>query len=105
MEEEHNALYMPQGIKNRREYFEGYGAKEVRITVITVILAAVISYFTFMISGEQIVAVLLFLVIPTTTVLTIIRDSSNTSVIDQLCFMIRFRKSQKYYPYRMKKEI
>lgn len=97
-------LYIPQGLKQKREYFDGYGNYELCITIIATLCTAILSYLINKISGNLILAIFLLLAIPSTTVLFVIKNNCNISVVDQIKFMIRFAKSQKKYPYVAKDE-
>lgn len=99
MEEKDSLLYIPQGLRYKREYFAGYGSKEFQITIIATILTAVISVVVFMFSSNLVIAVLLFLMIPSTVVVAIVKNDSNISVADQISFMLTYTKEQKRYEY------
>lgn len=99
MEEKDNLLYIPQGLRYKREYFAGYGFKEFQTTIIATILTAVLSVVVFMFSSNLVIAVLLFLMIPSTVVVAIVKNDSNVSVADQISFMLTYAKEQKRYDY------
>ncbi|BCN29528.1 hypothetical protein [Anaeromicropila herbilytica] len=101
---EKDSLYFPQGIKREREYFEGYGKNELVYTIIATICAGIVAFIVFQITKSQIKAIFLFLAVPTTAVLFVVRNDCNVSVVSQIRFMIRFAQSQKKYPYIAKKE-
>lgn len=105
MKEEKDSLYMPQGIKEKREYFTGYGLKEFKITFISAVLAAFLAGIAYLITRNQVIVALVFLAIPSATVLGVTKDNNtNASVVDLIRFMISFSKTQKYYPYITKDE-
>lgn len=104
MEEQKETLYIPQGIKKEREYFTGYGMKEFKITMVSAIIALIIAFIIYMLTKIQIAAILSFMIIPSTTVLGVVKDESNISVVDQIRFLIEDSKSQKHYPYVAKDE-
>lgn len=100
MEDEQESLYMPQGLKNRREFFEGYGKEEFHITILSGIIAAILGICICIINSRLlVVGVLIFLVIPTTTVMAVVKNNCNISVVDQLAFMIEHGREQKEYDY------
>ncbi|SFR77637.1 hypothetical protein [Anaeromicropila populeti] len=104
MKEQKEALYMPQGLKKRREYFDGYGQKEFGITLISVLIAVLFSFLAYGLSGNRVGAIFLVLAIPAGTILSITKDGSNISITDQIRFMVEFRKSQKKYRYIARNE-
>lgn len=92
-------LYIPQGLKKRREYFDGFGKQELIYMIFSVIAAGVVAYASYLLFRNLFVSMLLVLCIPTTVVVFTIKTECNISVMDQIILMIRFQKSQKYYPY------
>ena len=97
--QENESLYIPQGIKKKREYFSGYGKYELYITLVSVFIASIICFLIYTIFRNLLLAVFLILVIPFTTVLYIAKNDSNISVVDEIRFMVRFMKDQKKYLY------
>lgn len=102
---EKDLLYIPQGLKKKREFFEGYGWYEFGITIISCFAALFIVVMLYLFTGNIVAAVLLFLILPSTTVLMIVRNESNISVVSQISFMIRFAREQKKYSYRYRDEL
>ncbi len=98
-QEKKDGLYIPWGIKLEREYFYGYGKKELIITIIFTLLGAGIGIFINLVTGNIIAAVLEVLILPTTTVFCIVKNDCNISVVDQLKFMVDHAKEQKKYYY------
>jgi hypothetical protein len=102
---EKEMLYIPQGLKKKREYFDGYGWQEFKATLISVVITAVICFLIYIISKNLVITTLTFLSIPSTTVLFVVKNDSNISVIDQIGFMARYVKEQRKYEYRSGDEL
>jgi Flp pilus assembly protein TadB len=102
---EKDLLYIPQGLKKKREFFEGYGWYEFGITIFSCFAALFICVVLYLLTQNIVLAVLLFLILPSTTVLMIVRNDSNISVVSQIGFMVRFAREQKKYPYRYRDEL
>lgn len=104
MDKQKDTLYIPQGIKKEREYFDGYGIKEFKITMVSVLIALLIAGVAYLITRIQVVSVLIIMIIPSVTVLGVVKDESNVSVVDQILFILEDSKTQKHYPYIAKDE-
>jgi type IV secretory pathway component VirB8 len=98
-------LYIPQGLKKKREYFDGYGWQEFKITLLATAITVGICIITFLISRNLVLTVFIFLSLPTTTVVFIVKNDSNISVVDQIHFMIRYAREQRVYEYRSMDEL
>jgi len=97
--EDKNELYIPIGLKDRYELWTGFGKEElVKALVINVVLGItnIIIYFI----NRNIPFNIVFLLVSISgAIMMLTKDTTNLSVVDQLENMIRFSKSQKYYPY------
>lgn len=98
-------LYMPSGLKMKKEYFPGYGKKELIPTIVSAFIFLIMDSIVYMI-GIHNMTILLF--IPLLGVGTVgmlqVKGELNLSPVDIIRLEFRFAKSQKYYPYRAKKE-
>ena len=93
-------LYIPQGIKTRTEYFEGFGMKELIYLIVSVLVTGTIAYIGYSLALLSIMkAIFIVMVIPTTVVFLTQKKEMNISVLEELMLLIRFHRSQKYYPY------
>lgn len=93
-------LYIPQGIKTRTEYFEGFGMKELIYLIVSVLVTGTIAYIGYSLTLLSIMkAIFIVMVIPTTVVFLTKKTEMNISVLEELLLLIRFHRSQKYYPY------
>lgn len=96
-------VYIPYGIKNRREFFEGFGFSEFKYTLISLPFAAAITFFTRVVLGHVLISSLSIVLIPIATVMLVVKDKCNLSVIGYLMIMLRFNWAKKYYPYKGEK--
>ncbi len=101
MDEEQNkeGLYIPQGIKTKREYFYGYGKKEFTITLLATFIALAIGFLIYIPFMSIIASVFEVLALPTATVFVIVKNNCNISVADQVKFMLDYARVQKKYYY------
>lgn len=104
-ETERMELYMPSGLKMKKEYFPGYGKNELIPTIIAAFVFLIIDSIVYMI-GIQNVTILLFIPLlgVGTVGMLLVKGELNLSPVDIIKLEFRFMKSQKYYPYRAKNE-
>lgn len=102
---ENKALYMPSGLKMKKEYFQGFGKDELIPTVISAFILLIIDSVLFML-GIHNVTVLLFVPLLGATAVAFmqIKGELNLSPVDIIKLEIQFARSQKYYPYFAKDE-
>lgn len=100
MEEKQEELYMPYGVKNRVEYFNGFGKSEVFIVIISIIAAIGIYLLLSNLNFNMLITLIICIFSPLATAVMIAKDSCNTSFIDQIRFILKFNSSQKMYSYR-----
>jgi hypothetical protein len=98
-------LYIPQGLKKRREYFTGYGKHEFHLTIVATLITVILCVLLYFITHNVIISMFLFMAAPFTTVLFIVKNDSNISVVDQIRYMISYAKEQKHYKYIYQKEL
>lgn len=99
-----NKLYIPSGLKLKPELFEGFGKSELFITVIVSVITIIINLALHALHQNAVISIIAILSIISGTVICVIKDQNNLSVVDQLKFMIRFAKLQKKYQYQYYKE-
>ncbi|KFN12127.1 hypothetical protein P4H94_26945 [Paenibacillus macerans] len=98
--EQDQSLYIPLGVKPEAEWFPGFGQRQLGQTVIGSLAAALTAIVLWIVWGGVPMAVVVFLIGVSTSVMMTTKDRHNLSVLDQITFMIHFIKSQKTYPYR-----
>lgn len=98
--EDKNSVYIPYGIKNRREYINGFGAKEVTLIVMAIAAGGVLAIVLNLFGINGLICGLTFLFTPTITAVFVGKDECNTSFLGYLAFLVNFNKSQKVYKYK-----
>lgn len=98
-------LYMPSGLKLKKEYMRGFGNQELKATIIAGIIFFMVDGILFL-CGIKSIGILFFVpLIGTSTVgMLFIKNDNNLSPVDLMKDMIFFSKSQKEYPYIAKNE-
>lgn len=98
-------LYMPSGLKLKKEYFPGFGKEELIPTLISVFVFLIVDSMVFM-AGIHNITILFF--IPLFGVSAVgmmqVKGELNLSPVDIIKLEFQFAKSQKYYPYIAKNE-
>lgn len=97
-------LYIPQGLKLRKEIFNGYGKEELMKTILVTIVAGIIDVLQFFITRNTVVTIVFILVAVSGAVLMLTKDNSNISVVDQMGFIIKYQFGEKKYKYVYKME-
>lgn len=102
--EKRESLYIPTGIKEKNEYWEGFGSQELKVAFKIIVFMAGANIFLnifirsaiFLVFGI-LISIVIGLILPT-------KGNTNLSVVDQVKNMIDFSKSQKDYDYRAMEE-
>jgi hypothetical protein len=103
-ERKKNPLYIPQGLKTRVEIFDGFGKEELFKTIMVTIIVGILDIMYYLIFKNTVVSIVAILVAIAGSVMMLTKDHTNISVVDQVGFMVRFARSQKYYPYKYQDE-
>jgi len=103
-ERKKNPLYIPQGLKTRVEIFDGFGKEELFKTIMVTIVVGILDIMYYLIFKNTVVSIVTILVAIAGSVMMLTKDHTNISVVDQVGFMVRFARSQKYYPYKYQDE-
>ena len=103
-ERKKNPLYIPQGLKTRVEIFDGFGKEELFKTIMVTIVVGILDIMYYLIFKNTVVSIVTILVAIAGSVMMLTKDHTNISVVDQVGFMVRFVRSQKYYPYKYQDE-
>ena len=93
-------LYIPMGVKPESEFFTGFGKKQLFQSAIGSLFFGLIAFLLWLITASATIAIILILSGCIGSVMMTTKDTNNLSVVDQVMNMIRFSRSQKYYPYR-----
>jgi hypothetical protein len=92
-------LYIPQGLKLRKEIFNGYGKEELIKTIFVTLVAGAIDILQFIVTKNTVITVVFMLIAVSGAVLMLTKDNSNISVVDQVGFIMRYQFGQKKYKY------
>ena len=103
-ERKKNPLYIPQGLKTRVEIFDGFSKEELFKTIMVTIVVGILDILYYLIFKNTVVSIVAILVAIAGSVMMLTKDHTNISVVDQVGFMVRFARSQKYYPYKYQDE-
>lgn len=98
--EKKDQLYIPIGLKERYELWNGFGKEEAVKALIFNVFAGTIDLLIYIINKNISFCVVFFLVSVGGSIIMLTKDTTNLSAVDQVQNMIRFAKSQKKYPYR-----
>lgn len=99
MKEKEAGLYIPQGIKTRREYFDGFGKEELMYLIVSVLISALAAYVSYSFFHNLFGSMLIVMIVPTMVVFLSIKTETNMSVFDEMKLLLEYQKSQKHYPY------
>ena len=95
------SLYIPTGVKAQNEFFNGFGKRELLQSAMGSLLGGAVAALLWLVSGNVVMTVVAVLTGIFGSVMMCTKDQNNQSVIDQIGNMVRFRRSQQIYPYRM----
>ena len=99
MEETKGTLYIPLGVKTEPEFFTGFGKKQMFQAAIGSLGFGLVAFIVWLCSGSVSGTVVTVLAGIAGSVMMTAKDQTNLSVVDQCGNMLRFIRSQKYYPY------
>lgn len=97
---EKDTLYIPLGLKERNEFWDGFGKEELIKALIFIAFTGVIDIFIYFFKRNIIFSMVFILASIGGSLAMLTKDITNLSAVDQIENMIRFSKTQKYYPYR-----
>lgn len=100
--ENENKLYIPYGIKTRKEIFNGFSTEELVKSSIVIAICGGIDVVIWLVTRNTFLCMSLLMVSMIISVAMFTKDSYlNISPVEQIKFMIRYSNSQKKYPYKM----
>lgn len=100
MEEKKDRLYIPIGLKERYEIWDGFGKEEAIKAFVFIVFASIIDFVIFLVTKNAVFCSVWFLVSVGGSFMMLTKDTTNLSVVDQIQNMIRFSRSQKHYQYK-----
>ena len=96
-----NELFIPVGMKAEKEFFQGFGRREMIQSIVAAVGLLIIAGILHMITASMfhVVGILLFGMM---SVIALVTRSAitNLSALDQARYMIRFFKEQQEYRYQ-----
>lgn len=98
------ALYIPAGVKNRKEYFSGFGKEELLSTVKAAVFVIIAALAAVILTGVYLNAFLVLLAGMTVVVIMLTKNAINISAVDSMRFVYEFYNSRQSYPYVYKNE-
>ncbi len=98
-------LSIPQGIKLKKEIYNGYSRTELIQTSYVMFVAGIISIIIYLVAKDLIICIFFLILIFIITVAMLIKNSTNISAFDQLKFIINFSSGQKKYMYKYEREV
>lgn len=100
MHETDKNLYIPQGLKVDKEIFDGFGKKEMIRSLAIFCILIMADGLIYLFKRNVMTFIVIMLISASASIMIIQKDRSNISVYDQVKYMLRFHKSQKYYKYK-----
>ena len=95
-----NKLYIPLGVKTEREFFNGFGRKQLFQAIIGTLCFGGIAAVVYLLTRNVAFTLVVLMFGIAGSVMMTTRDQSNLSVVDQVQNLLRFYRGQKVYPYR-----
>lgn len=100
-----NKLFIPQGMKAEREWFQGFGQKELMRTVYATIGLIVIVICVYLISEQALYMFGVLIFGEAGIVMMVTRHPVlNISAYDQMVYYIQYLREQQEFYYKQRKE-
>lgn len=101
MKENIHSLYIPVNIKRRKEWVDGFGAKELKYTIIWSIIGLIYGLIMYFIKDKEMMYIIFSVILfAGSTVILTRKDKTNRSTIDYILMNYKFMNSQKIYKYK-----
>jgi hypothetical protein len=100
MNKNSSKLYIPVNVRRRNEFVDGFGAPELRITILWGIIGVLLGLFFFFKFDSLFIAVLITFLIPAATFVFVRKDATFRSTVDYLKDDYKYFISQKNYDYK-----
>ena len=97
---ENEELYIPMGIKSKRDKITGFGDKELFIIAIISAMTLILVSIYYSLSQDSFGAVFASMVVGVTTLVILRKNETNQSVLDLATHVIYYWRGQKSYKYR-----
>ena len=96
---DNNKIFIPYGIKIEKEIFSGFGKKELKHFLISILITAVLSLILFLITSNPFVVVVTALVGISGGYSASIRKAYSQSMVEIVKSIITYYRSQQKYEY------
>lgn len=105
MEEKESRLFIPQGLKPEREWYEGFGRKELMQAVYGSVGVILLTALVYILAGRMVYVVIMLLFGETGVLAMVTRSPvTNLSAFSQLQAVVRYWREQQHYSYRQMRE-
>ncbi len=94
-------LSIPQGIKLKPEYYNGYGKAELIATIKVMIVAILFGVVLYFIIRNMFIVSIFMVLVFIITVAIVIKNQYNISFYNKIIFAVNFNKRQKKYLYKI----
>lgn len=100
MEDRKNPLYFPLNCPDAKYIINGFGIREITIIIVSFFLIAIAAIIYYLSVKNMIATVFGAGVIIVFIIMLIRKNQQQESMIDQLCLIARYHRSQKRYEYK-----
>ncbi len=90
---------IPKQIRLKTEFFAGFGIEELIKTIVVGAIAGIVAYIIYKITGQAIISTLLVIGAIAVSVVSLIKNNSNFSMVDTITNIIKYEFMQKEYRY------
>lgn len=97
---EKKRLYIPEKILDSDDYITGFGATELTISVVALLVGIIVGVVIFQINENTITAFLIGIGILLITIFLIRRDACNENVFHKIRLLRKNSKTQKQFKYQ-----
>lgn len=104
MNDKKKQVKIPRQIRLKTEFFVGFGMEELIKTLIVGAISGIIAYMFYLFTGKTIVATLIVIGAIVVSVVSLIKGSNNSSMVDTIKNILKFETMQKEYRYKIKNE-
>lgn len=102
---EENRLFMPQGLKTEKEWYEGFGRRELMQLIYGSIGVVIITVLLYLITGQMSYVVIALLFGESSVFMLVIRSpESNLSALSHIMNALRYWQEQQHYTFKQMKE-
>lgn len=101
---EKKELYIPYGVKREKEFFDGFGKRQIRHFLIGAVISAAIAVIAYFITHTIIVVLAAAIVCLTADFMATRKDTYSQSIVDVLITLFSYHRHQQKFRYVYDKE-